>query len=236
MVKKTHNVKWTREKIDNFWDFLSSNTDASEGHFGENCGPYFVRFIKKFLVGKSVLDIGFGNGAILKLLAQKNFSAYGIESSNEKISEARENFKSLGIKPDLRKFKIPLPFESNFIDNILLTEVIEHLIEDERKTILNESYRILSDNGVIIITVPYKENLRKSIVACPDCGAIFHLKQHLTSWDENSIKETLEPIGFKIEKIEITEFQPRSIIWGKKIISFLYNRKFSQRILVIARK
>lgn len=236
MVKKTHNLRWTREKINNFWDALSSNTDVSEYYFGENCGPYFVRAIKKDLVGKSLLDIGFGNGAILKLLVQRKFLVYGIESSIENINKALENFKSIGIEPDLRKFKIPLPFESNFFDNILLTEVIEHLIEGEINTILNESYRILNDNGVIVITVPYKENLRKSFVVCPDCGAIFHNIQHITSWDENSIKETLERIGFKIKKIKITDFEPRLIIWGKKLLSILYNKKYLQRILVIARK
>ena len=48
---------------------------------------------------------------------------------------------------------LPLPFEDNYFDEIILSHVIEHL--DNVYTFLEEIHRILKPDGVVNITVPH---------------------------------------------------------------------------------
>lgn len=48
---------------------------------------------------------------------------------------------------------IPYPFPDNFADEILLDNVLEHLIDVT--TVMEEMYRLLKKNGVLKIFVPY---------------------------------------------------------------------------------
>lgn len=48
---------------------------------------------------------------------------------------------------------LPLPFEDNYFDEIILSHIIEHL--DNVYTFLEEIHRILKPNGVVKITVPH---------------------------------------------------------------------------------
>jgi SAM-dependent methyltransferase len=45
------------------------------------------------------------------------------------------------------------PFEDGFFDGVVLAEVLEHLFEDH--VALQEIHRILRDDGILVITVPY---------------------------------------------------------------------------------
>lgn len=84
--------------------------------------------------------------------------------------------------------------------------------------------------------MPYKENLQE--VICPDCGAIFVPSQHLRSFDEKSMKEILQRVGFRIELCKLlpkitssgnflkdTVKKMLSVI-NKKIICFMYGSIF----------
>ncbi len=58
---------------------------------------------------------------------------------------------SADIVADLNK---PLPIESSVADAVTSFQVLEHLSEPQ--TMLNEAYRILKDDGEIILTVPFQ--------------------------------------------------------------------------------
>ena len=52
----------------------------------------------------------------------------------------------------MKKGKIP--FKSKYFDSISLLEIIEHLSDRDISKILNESYRVLKENGKLFITTP----------------------------------------------------------------------------------
>ena len=54
----------------------------------------------------------------------------------------------------------------------------------------------------MIITVPYKEDMRQNMVVCPKCGAKFHSWGHMQVFDEKRMREMLEKKGFEIVKIK----------------------------------
>jgi len=94
------------------------------------------------------LDMGCGDGNVSKLYLSKG-AVYGIDISKIALKYAKNN----GIKTkycDLNKNKTP--FTAEYFDTIIVTDVIEHLIDPIG--ILIEVKRVLKKGGRIIITVP----------------------------------------------------------------------------------
>lgn len=98
-----------------------------------------------------LLDIGCSYGYYTRFYLNKCKEVYGIDPNEDLIKIAKKRYPRI-------KFKIgdaeKIPFKDDYFDVILLSDVLEH-VNDEEKAI-NEVYRVLKNNGVIIITVPHK--------------------------------------------------------------------------------
>ncbi|MBU1499651.1 class I SAM-dependent methyltransferase, partial [Patescibacteria group bacterium] len=98
---------------------------------------------------RRVLDIGCGDGALLSLI--KNAALYGIDLDQASLDYAAAKVKAKFIQGSAEK----LPFESNFFDVVLATEIIEHLSQPE--LMLAEIQRVLKPDGSLILTTPIKQ-------------------------------------------------------------------------------
>ena len=67
------------------------------------------------------------------------------------------NLKDVDVVHDMLNY--PYPFKNNSIHTIYLRHVIEHFAIEEIKKIISECYRILSNNGKLIISVPHAFSL-----------------------------------------------------------------------------
>jgi len=100
------------------------------------------------------------------------------------------------------------PFSNKFFDVIIISEVMEHLFNDVNA--LNESHRVLKDNGKLILTVPFL-----------DSNDAFHVRMH----DEKTIEHLLNHSKYRV--IHINE-RPgllfknilNKLIMGLTIISY----------------
>lgn len=124
-----------------------------------------------------------------------------------------ENYVGLDIaRALLRKFKADrvwargqnLPFKKETFDNILLTEVLEHIPEHQQ--VLQECNRILKPRGNLLITTPYGRDPHRKM-SFPICAKynmpvrpVLHGSFNLTSMT-NLAHQT----GFTIEKTEVFE-------------------------------
>ena len=77
------------------------------------------------------------------------------------------------------------PFEDGFFDGVVMAEVLEHLFEDFAA--LDEVRRILKDDGVLVLTVPYISNRQDE--------APFHVRVYTP----RTIERLLANSGFRIE-------------------------------------
>lgn len=102
-----------------------------------------------------ILDVGCGDAVLFYLLDQKikdyNLALYGVDSSDSALSVAvKKNSKGIFKKADLYN----IPFEDNYFDMIISSDVIEHVVE--AKKMLSEIKRIGKKNSIIIIGTPIR--------------------------------------------------------------------------------
>ena len=98
--------------------------------------------------GSKILDLGCGDGNVTRLYTVKG-DVVGVDASEKALTQTKKR----GIKAvqhDLNT--LPYPFRQGSFDVVVLTDVLEHLIDPFAT--LRECKRILKKNGRVIITVP----------------------------------------------------------------------------------
>jgi ubiquinone/menaquinone biosynthesis C-methylase UbiE len=106
---------------------------------------------------RNVLDIGFGSGHGIDLIA--NFfntdfqNVYGVDIRDSSITACQEKFNA--IKMDLEKNE--LPFRDNTFDLVICNQVLEHLIS--YTDVMNDAIRVTSRGGYILFGIPNLSHL-----------------------------------------------------------------------------
>ena len=124
--------------------------------------------------GDAILDIGCGNGSILRYLKSRGYSnLHGLEISDYAIRRLRGEGIEMhyGVLPE-----IPLP-DTTF-DVVIASQILEHIIR--RRTFIKEIRRTLKPEGSCFIFVP------------DNClGPISEL-EHVIKFDAQSLRALLE--------------------------------------------
>ena len=177
----------------------------------------------------SILDIGCATGALIASLRDKGWRVTGVEISPSAIYAKNER------KLDVRN--IPLE-ENNFPDNsfdvILASHLIEHL--NEPKAFLEETYRILKNNGSLFITTPDISGFQSLLFGSRWRSAIF---DHLYLFSRRTLSKMLKTIGFKIVSCHswgglAAGVAPKTV---KKVADFLAKRlNFGDVMIIYAKK
>jgi len=156
-----------------------------------------VRLImKKGPVGGRLLEIGFANGYLLKLLRNR-YECYGIDISKINVEVTKAEFQKENIN-NVQFIAIDI-MEHNFnmkFDVVVSCHFIEHFDDQNLNKLLKKIYSVLNPGGVFLGAVPYKQDLKISQKICPHCGNVFDPDGHQQSFDQNNLKRVLENAGF----------------------------------------
>ena len=101
--------------------------------------------------GRAHLDFGCYDGTFLQSLRSKGIDRLvGVDVSSQAVEKAHQSYPHLDIRhlPE----SSTLPFEDKHFTSITLLDVLEHVYA--QADLLVELRRVLSDDGVLIITVP----------------------------------------------------------------------------------
>lgn len=114
---------------------------------------------------EKILDIGCGRGELVKRMLGVGVNAFGIDYSSAAVTIAKNVCGSGRI---VRANAIHLPFTNEKFDKIVLTDVVEHLDQEDLDKCLKEVKRVLKNDGVVLIHTPNKwgifvNNLYKKI-------------------------------------------------------------------------
>lgn len=151
----------------------------------------FLSFIKETNRGifkKKILEIGCGNGALLRMMRYHGAEVVGLEPSGRKVAKPSNNNKSAII----REFYPSQSLTGKF--NIIMHYgVLEHV---EDPDFFLESHRgNLEAGGIIFFSVPDCSYYLKN----GDISIFFH--EHRNYFEIESIKRLLEGVSFKVINI-----------------------------------
>lgn len=173
---------------------------------------------------KKVLEVGAGDGSILKYLADANFAPeyHAVEISESGVEHIRSR-RIAGLQSVQLFDGYQLPFTDNSFDLIILSHVLEH-VEHER--LLLRELRRVAAHCVIEVPRDYKSGVDNRIKHFLAYG-------HINVYTPTSLRYLLRTEGFEIQADltsmiapEVTKFntyvnqkKPRSLAVDLKIIA-----------------
>ena len=133
--------------------FFEQLREAERNHFWFRIRRRWIfdRLKKLIPPPAEILEIGCGTGNVSSFLAKKGYRVTGCEYYQEAVSMAWPGFQI--VQGDAHN----LPFENKRFDIVGLFDVIEHFQDDE--AVLREAERVLKDRGIMVVTVPAREEL-----------------------------------------------------------------------------
>lgn len=147
---------------------------------------YRFKLAYRFLAPGSVLDVGTYFGDFLKIVREHDArrEIYGTEVNNERADLSNINLGSEVVRVDFRNGMLST-FEDSSIDNVVCTEVIEHVPDHELA--VHELCRVGKKR--IIISVPYNERILSHL--CIHCCQYTPSSGHLHSYKIGSFDKML---------------------------------------------
>ncbi len=144
----------------------------------------------KKMEGARLLDIGCGYGFFLKKMAQVGWHVEGIEVSKPGRDYARQE---LGLRIHAKLLEA-MAFPSEHFDAVTLFYVIEHV--HDPALVLNEVYRILKPNGMLLVRWPHSTPVVKVLGPLAKKIDIYHTPFHLYDFNPGAMKKLVELAGF----------------------------------------
>lgn len=208
---------WTPELVGRFWNGIAQ-TPMTECSFSRTGGMSLLAIIDHLLdPSMRILDFGAGDGRIVLAMCQRGLQAAAYEPATERMLALQAQLEGtpgfLGV--------IGARDEARF-DVVTMTEVIEHILDDDLDACLRRVASLVESGGVLVVTTPNNEDLARSMVYCPVSNLTFHRWQHVRSFTAESLAQLLAKYGFRgrvIHQLDFAEelFNPYDRVWGKEV-------------------
>ncbi len=144
----------------------------------------------------TVLEIGSGLGYLTFALNRAGYNTMGIDASRAAVAQANSRYGNYFIYADIYEYSLD---KSSLYDVIILTEVIEHIVEPER--FLNALSKLLKPGGHIILTTPNKSFFPDDVIWFTDLPPV-----HCWWFSEKSIQFLASKLNLKTEFISFKNF------------------------------
>jgi ubiquinone/menaquinone biosynthesis C-methylase UbiE len=116
------------------------------------------------LDGADVLDVGCGDGALVRELAERGARATGLEISERRLAQARDHANGrfvVGRAEDL-------PLDDDSLDVVLFMRSLHHVPESSMLPALVDARRVLRPAGVVYVAEPLAEGDYFELVSIVD--------------------------------------------------------------------
>lgn len=196
-------------------DFGWRDTEGTCAH--DYIWPVVLRLLQDHEV-RSVLDLGCGNGALTRRLADAGFDVMGCDADKAGVALARQGegrFEELGVYDDPK-----LLGRADF-DAVISVEVVEHLFSPAH--LPRFAREVLRPGGLLIVTTPYHgylKNLALSLVNGWDRH--FHPLRdggHIKFFSRGTLEKLVAAEGFEVEEFAGVGRAP--FLWKSLVVAAL---------------
>lgn len=173
--------------------------DASPTYSQPYLEPLVISLLKQHRCS-SVLDLGCGNGVMVKCLREAGLDAVGCEPNENGCEIARRNAAGakiyrLGVEDD------PGTIQEGPFDAVISTEVIEHLYDPAKLFLFARS--VLKDGGHLLVSTPYHGYWKNLVLSITGKWDFHHhpaiLGGHIKFWSRQTLTEAFKSAGFSQE-------------------------------------
>jgi len=133
---------------------------------GEKSAEFIYKMAKKYLIDPAAIyEWGCGPARIIRHLpgiAGGDIQIFGSDYNPETIEWAQKSIS--GVSFDLNMLNPPLVYENEIFDLIYAISVFTHLSEQNALTWIDELYRVLKRNGILLITTTGELNYQTELL------------------------------------------------------------------------
>jgi SAM-dependent methyltransferase len=116
----------------------------------------YAPYAERFDPGSAVLDIGFGRGEFLRLLAERGVHGLGID-----LDEAMVQFgRNLGLSVEVAEAHDYLATRADQFDGVFAAHLIEHMSAEEMQDLVRSAVSALKPGGRLLLVTPNPHNLQ----------------------------------------------------------------------------
>lgn len=192
---------WDERARKNAMYFIATDSAESEEQFaasGERSAQDIVEDVEHLLPSKAtVLEIGCGVGRMLRPLARRFDTVYGVDVSPEMISRARVRLADLGnVKVWLTNGRSLRPVVTGKIDLAISYLVFQHIPEASVvEDIIRDTFRVLKRDGIFKFQVAGRPDSEEAAL-----GEKLRTKDTWSgvSFSDSEIRQLVERVGFRV--------------------------------------
>lgn len=162
------------------------------------------------------LDIGFGEGTLLRAAERHGWNCCGVEASPQALAFGRDRGWTVA-EPDAATDLFP----KDGFDVVTLVEVIEHLAHPADA--LRQAVGWLRPGALLYLTTPNAGSLNRRLQG--PRWSVFCPPEHLTIWSPQGLRTTLSRLGLTRFRVRTHGFNPAEILASWKSAGAPVNRQ-----------
>jgi ubiquinone/menaquinone biosynthesis C-methylase UbiE len=196
------------------WHYFQNDEEIGDLAFQAQARYTFLA--AKIAPEAAVLNIGVGRGGLEKILTEKGCHVSCLDPSEDSIQRLRSRL-ALADRAQVG-YAQSIPFSDASFDVVVVSEVLEHLSDEDLHDALTEARRVLRPGGRCIGTVPADENILSSRVVCPGCGMVFHRWGHLQVFSQQRLRAIVKNVFSDVDVTRHYFGDYRSLNWKGRLV------------------
>lgn len=162
-----------------------------------------VRSAARFRRTGRWLDMGYGEGALLKAAEQEGWQCYRTELSSPVLEYGRQ--RGWAVTADAAGDE---RFVKGAFDIVTMIEFLEHMPEPRR--VLEDACRWLRPGGLLYLTTPNVRSLSGRLLGLD--WVVVGPPDHVVLWTASALRRTVEATGFRVERLRAEGCHPHEIM------------------------